>query len=100
MDSLWDTEREMTMEWLSFLSSASIKLLKCYLLLSVLFFLQTLSCLYSPRAVLCMCPADVCGDGCDVPGGLVSLLFGVPLGLFWGPKENPRPHGYHRTTLC
>lgn len=33
--------------------------------------------------VLCLWLADVHSDDCHVPGGLVSLLPGVPLGIIW-----------------
>lgn len=64
-----------------------------------------LSCLlftiFQMKAVmLCLWLADVHSDDCHVPGGLVPLLPGVPLGIIWWPQDYPCSHGYHRTTFC
>lgn len=64
-----------------------------------------LSCLlftiFQMKAVmLCLWLADVHSDDCHVPGGLVPLLLGVPLGIIWWPQDYPCSHGYHRSTFC
>lgn len=45
-------------------------------------------------------PPDVHPDDRHVPGGLVPLLPGVPLGLIRGPSDYPGPHGHHRPPFC
>lgn len=44
--------------------------------------------------------ADVDCDDYYVPGGLVSILHCMPLGIIWRPQGYPSSHGYHCSTLC
>lgn len=42
---------------------------------------------------------DVHPDDRLVPGGLVSLLHGVSLGIVRRPRDHPGPYGHHRPSL-
>lgn len=54
--------------------------------------------------LLCFCfflgLTDVYCDDYYVPGGLVSILYCMSLGIIWWPQDDPSSYGYHCTTLC